>query len=220
MFAFKSPITRFTSSGPYALITASLVQYFFTIPSIYKTKVFGVLISDKFFTYMLAFQLSVLQFPHSFIPMASGLVSGLMYKNDVGNIALWRFPAFFNKFAKSFAGNIFMSNYVADRGTNSLPQSANTPYPSNNYPNLESIIGNQPQNISGNLDAASSFIASPRISENIASPNTQPDISDLDDQIAMLQAMFPDSTRERIIIALQSSNYDPNVAASSLLEFS
>ncbi|OLY79406.1 hypothetical protein AYI68_g6527 [Smittium mucronatum] len=142
-----------------------------------------------------------------------------MYNKNIGDIALWRFPVFLEKFTKSFAGNILLSSHITDRGTNSMPEPVSSIYQSNVYSDFSNMFG-QPQNENmPNLNPGAAAATTTR-TQDAEPAGVEPEASDLADQIAQLQSMFPDSSRERIIIALQSSNYDPNRAASSLLEFS
>lgn len=69
------------ASGPYALIFASVVFFFFETPKIYHFQILGALeLSDKFFPYLLTVQLICSSPPRSLISCAAALISGLLYR--------------------------------------------------------------------------------------------------------------------------------------------
>lgn len=71
-------------SGPYSLIFASLVHFFFETPKIYHFQLLGILdLSDKTFIYLLAVQLVFSMPPRSFISCLAALISGALFRIPV-----------------------------------------------------------------------------------------------------------------------------------------
>lgn len=69
------------ASGPYALVFASLVHFFFETPKIYHFQLLGALdLSDKTFIYFLAIQLVFSSPPRSLLSCASALAAGMLYR--------------------------------------------------------------------------------------------------------------------------------------------
>lgn len=78
---FALPAAFPASPGPYALLGAQLVWYFFETPRIYDfTLLHSVSLSDKSFPYLLAFQLLLSGLPRSSLSFMSGLVCGLFLR--------------------------------------------------------------------------------------------------------------------------------------------
>mmetsp|Transcript_16798 Transcript_16798/g.50246 ORF Transcript_16798/g.50246 Transcript_16798/m.50246 type:complete len:460 (+) Transcript_16798:199-1578(+) len=74
------PLNGPIAPGPYFLIYALLVEYWSVIPVLSRFTVFSVQITDKAFTYLLAFQLMFLQGSASFLAALSGILAGLVYR--------------------------------------------------------------------------------------------------------------------------------------------
>lgn len=69
------------ASGPYSLIVACLVYFYFETPKIYNFQILGTIsLSDKSFAYLLALQLMLSSPLRSIIPIISALISGLTYR--------------------------------------------------------------------------------------------------------------------------------------------
>lgn len=67
------------ASGPYALIFACVVHFFFETPKVYHFQVLGALdLSDKTFAYMLAVQLVFSAPPRSLLSCAAALLAGVV----------------------------------------------------------------------------------------------------------------------------------------------
>ncbi|RCI03030.1 hypothetical protein CU098_012446, partial [Rhizopus stolonifer] len=69
--------------GPYALIFSSLYQYHRIIPITYRFRIFGVVMSDKLFLYVLALQMAFSQSYQTLIPALCGVLSGALYRTDI-----------------------------------------------------------------------------------------------------------------------------------------
>ncbi|CDF77424.1 unnamed protein product [Chondrus crispus] len=69
------------ASGPYALVFANLVHFFFETPKTYHFQLLGALeLSDKSFAYLLAIQLACSSPPRSLPSLAAGVIAGLLYR--------------------------------------------------------------------------------------------------------------------------------------------
>ncbi|PVU88883.1 hypothetical protein BB559_005330 [Furculomyces boomerangus] len=214
LFFIRTKLTNVFAPGPFGLIAAGVIEYYSVVPSSFKTKLFGFMVSDKAFTYLLLAQLGFIQFPFTIIPLISGMIAGSMYSNNVADIQFWRFPNILNKSFAHVFGNILFSGPLSPRGTETLPQ-LNNGQRSGFSIGLDSLNrNNQTQNETQQTNMRPVAPSGNNTGQSIP----QDDIT-VEENILQLQAMFPDSSRERIIIALQSSNYDPNRAASNLLEF-
>ncbi|XP_024383933.1 rhomboid-like protein 18 isoform X2 [Physcomitrium patens] len=78
--------------GPYGLMFALFVPFFFDIPISTRFKVFGARFSDKSFVYLAGLQLLLSSWKQSLIPGVCGLVAGFLYKSNVLGIKKVKFP--------------------------------------------------------------------------------------------------------------------------------
>jgi hypothetical protein len=97
---------NYLPAGANPIIFALLAQYHAVIPHVYKYRLatsaappvnepfVGLTFSDKSYTYLLAGQLSLSQFPGSLLTSAVGWIMGYMWRNDVLPEAMsqWRIP--------------------------------------------------------------------------------------------------------------------------------
>jgi hypothetical protein len=98
---------NYLPAGLTPIIFAILAQYHAAIPHIYKYRLaasasppanspfVGLTFSDKSYTYLLAIQLSISQFPGSLISAVVGWILGYSWRNDVlpDVITQWRIPS-------------------------------------------------------------------------------------------------------------------------------
>lgn len=105
------------SMGPYSIIFACLVFFFFDVPATYRFRVCGLSTSDKLFTYILALQvittfniwiiidkhqLLFANSPNSVVAGLCGIVSGLLYRSETLRLNKLQFPQFVNNFCCKF----------------------------------------------------------------------------------------------------------------------
>jgi hypothetical protein len=97
---------NYLPAGSTPLVFAVLAQYHAVITHVYKYRVaassassttepfFGLTFSDKSYIYLPALQLSLSQFPGSFLSSCVGWIVGYMWRNDVlpGAVTRWRIP--------------------------------------------------------------------------------------------------------------------------------
>jgi len=70
------------ASGPYALIFALLVQYYYEVPATFRFRLLGLNGSNKIMIYLIALQMIGSRFPGSIILGLSGLIAGLAYRSE------------------------------------------------------------------------------------------------------------------------------------------
>lgn len=108
--------------GPnrYAFIFSALYQYHRIIPVTYRFRVFGVVMNDKLFLYILAIQLAFSQSFQTLTPALCGILTGALYRTDIGNIKQWRFPQLFQKLTDRFIKPFLLSPPIA-RSSSATP---------------------------------------------------------------------------------------------------
>ncbi|EFJ27768.1 hypothetical protein SELMODRAFT_451143 [Selaginella moellendorffii] len=102
---FRDPTTSGISlaPGPYGLIFASFVPYFFDIPISTRFRVFRMQFSDKTFVYLAGLQLLLSSWRQSLIPGLCGVLAGFTYRSNIFGIRRLKFP----KCVASFFSRIF-----------------------------------------------------------------------------------------------------------------
>jgi len=98
-------ITRWVP-GPYGFIFSFLTQYYFEIPKLYKftmnLRLFKLNLNDKFFIYLMGFQLFMMDPPTSIYNAICGILAGLAYQSDPLRLKKFKFPSFINNFARKY----------------------------------------------------------------------------------------------------------------------
>uniref|UniRef100_A0A0A9E481 UBA domain-containing protein n=1 Tax=Arundo donax TaxID=35708 RepID=A0A0A9E481_ARUDO len=99
------------TSGPYGLIFASFVPFYFDIPISMKFRIFGLSLSDKSFVYLAGLQLLFSSGRCSVIPGLSGILVGLLYRLNTFGIRRLKFPefatSFFSRLSRPFPNNSY-----------------------------------------------------------------------------------------------------------------
>lgn len=90
----KDPSLNPLTSGPYGLIFASYVPFFFDIPISTKFRIFGLRLSDKSFIYLAGLQLLFSSGRRSVVPGLSGMLAGLLYRLNIFGIRRLKLPDF------------------------------------------------------------------------------------------------------------------------------
>ncbi|XP_048138778.1 rhomboid-like protein 20 isoform X2 [Rhodamnia argentea] len=83
---FNVPSSNLVSSGPYAVIFASFVPFFFDIPVSTRFRVLRISFSDKSFIYLASLQLLFSSWRRSFLPGICGILAGSLYRLNVFRI--------------------------------------------------------------------------------------------------------------------------------------
>nr|KJB78468.1 hypothetical protein B456_013G001400 [Gossypium raimondii] len=82
----KDPTSNLLTSGPYGLIFASFVPFFFDIPVSTWFRIFGVRFSNKSFIYLAGLQLLLSSWKRSLLPGICGILAGSLYRLNVFRI--------------------------------------------------------------------------------------------------------------------------------------
>ncbi|TYI99224.1 hypothetical protein E1A91_A13G001500v1 [Gossypium mustelinum] len=94
----KDPTSNLLTSGPYGLIFASFVPFFFDIPVSTWFRIFGVRFSNKSFIYLAGLQLLLSSWKRSLLPGICGILAGSLYRLNVFHIRKAKFPEFITSF--------------------------------------------------------------------------------------------------------------------------
>lgn len=89
----KDPSTSITS-GPYGLIFASFVPFYFDIPVSTRFRVFGFHFSNKSFIYLAGLQLLLSSWKRSIVPGICGIIAGALYRMNIFYIRRAKLPDF------------------------------------------------------------------------------------------------------------------------------
>ncbi|CAI8613836.1 unnamed protein product [Vicia faba] len=94
----KDPSATPVTPGPYGLIFASFVPFFFDIPVSTRFRLFGFHFSDKSFIYLAGLQLLLSSWKRSILPGVCGILAGSLYRLNVFHIRKAKFPEFISSF--------------------------------------------------------------------------------------------------------------------------
>ncbi|KAI3610460.1 uba domain-containing protein ucp14 [Moniliophthora roreri] len=201
-------------AGPSALFFSLLYQYSRIIPSVYDFRIFGVPLSNKSFTYILAVQLAFGRLPGSAATALIGIVAGQIYRSDIIPLKSYRIAPSISRLCKRFILPLVGATRPPRRSNLAFPQrrvsvnEAPQPdevvttarsVPSSTTPRLRaaarsttgsgaSVVREWVQGLTGRGDGTSPGLRVPTEAE-----------------ITQLTTMFPDIPREAVIGALQRS---------------
>ncbi|XP_022744402.1 rhomboid-like protein 20 isoform X1 [Durio zibethinus] len=99
----KDPTANLLTSGPYGLIFASFVPFYFDIPVSTWFRIFGVHFSNKSFVYLAGLQLLLSSWKRSLFPGICGILAGSLYHLNVLCIRRAKFPEFITSFLSRFS---------------------------------------------------------------------------------------------------------------------
>ncbi|XP_039021545.1 rhomboid-like protein 20 [Hibiscus syriacus] len=94
----KDPTANLLTSGPYGLVFASFVPFYFDIPVSTWFQIFGVRFSNKSFIYLAGLQLLLSSWKRSLLPGICGILAGSLYRLNVFRIRRAKFPMFITSF--------------------------------------------------------------------------------------------------------------------------
>ena len=97
------------ATGPYALIFATVLQYYFDTPNVANIRIFKYRLPDKAVVLALALNLFLSSGLHSIIPGLCGLISGVFYRLNFANIKSLTFPFAFRNFGRKYLEPLFSS---------------------------------------------------------------------------------------------------------------
>ncbi|KAI9476478.1 MAG: hypothetical protein EXX96DRAFT_577313 [Benjaminiella poitrasii] len=214
--------------GPYALIFSILYQYYRIIPITYRFRVFGVVMTNKLFLYILALQMALSQSFATIIPAICGILAGVLYRTDVINIKRWRFPIVLQRIVVKFIKPFFVSPPIARSATATPTQ---RPFVAG-IGSMENIMSNGLRNNRRTTNSTGSSTRSETPSATVEGASsvreyfdtiTGRDVagSDLEppspEYTRILMTMFPDHPRETITRALSSAHNNLNRAVEIML---
>ncbi|KAI9314387.1 hypothetical protein BX666DRAFT_1966128 [Dichotomocladium elegans] len=222
---------RRVPGGPYAIIFSILYQYYRIIPATLRFRVFGVTFTDKAFIYALALQMMLSHSFSTIVPSICGILSGALYRSDIGNMKRWRFPKPINSWAARVSESSFASgpiprsstilphnNVAGSTAINALVTTATTGL-RNRRQNPASAIGNDTATPEPNQSPERASVEGVR--EYIDSITRQTPSSGIEppsaEHTAILLSMFPDHPREVIIRAVSSSRNNLSRAVEIML---
>ncbi|TXG70195.1 hypothetical protein EZV62_005130 [Acer yangbiense] len=184
----KDPAMNLLTSGPYGLIFASFIPFYFDIPVSTRFRVFGVRFSDKTFIYLAGLQLFLSSWKRSMLPGLCGILAGSLYRLNVFRIRKAKFP----EFITSFFSRI------------SWPSMGSSPAAS-----TRNVVGGAPSYAGRQVEASAML--------NRTYPSPVPTtIEPTEDSIAVLVSMGFDRNSARQ--ALVHARNDINAATNILLE--
>ncbi|GAA5801501.1 hypothetical protein HPULCUR_006949 [Helicostylum pulchrum] len=213
--------------GPYALIFSALYQYHRIIPVTYRFRIFGITMNDKLFLYILGFQLALSQSFQTLTPAICGLLSGALYRTDIGNIKSWRFAKFLQNITIRFIKPFLVSPPIA-RSSATTP--SQRPIITGLSP-VDNIMTGGLRNRRSTNTTSSSISETPVptteggassvreyfdtiTGRDVAGSELEPPSAE---HTRVLVVMFPDHPRETITRALSSAHNDLNRAVEIML---
>lgn len=121
---FKGPFSRL-ASGPYGLIFASFIPFYFDIPVSSRFRICGIRLTDKSFIYFAGLQLLFSFWKRSLVPGLCGLLSGSLYRLNLLGIRKIKFPEFVTSF---FLRLSWPTSGVLPNVVSSMNSARNIPY--------------------------------------------------------------------------------------------
>ncbi|XP_044505583.1 rhomboid-like protein 20 [Mangifera indica] len=146
----KDPEKNLITSGPYGLIFASFIPFFFDIPVSTRFRVFGVRFSDKSFVYLAGLQLLLSSWKRSLLPGICGILAGSMYRLNIFRIRKAKFP----KFVASFFSRLSWPSV----GSSSATQGRNVVGSMPSYARRQ-VERNYPSSVPSSIDPPEDSIA-------------------------------------------------------------
>ncbi|KZT29415.1 hypothetical protein NEOLEDRAFT_1085321 [Neolentinus lepideus HHB14362 ss-1] len=213
---------NYIPSGPTALIFSILYQYSRLIPSVYQFRIFGVPLSNKSYTYLLAVQLAILHYPSSLLVALIGILVGQVYRSDLANLKSYRLPLIVVRLASRYVLPLIGSTRAPRRSHLAFPDERPSGVRTVRLPTVQDEVvttaptapgdnlitepdgeGNSNRSVmrewvnelTGRAERASSGLRVPSETE-----------------ITNLMSIFPDLQRDVVVAALQRS---PNIEAAA-----
>ncbi|KDN48078.1 hypothetical protein RSAG8_03094, partial [Rhizoctonia solani AG-8 WAC10335] len=105
LLAFYRFGLNYIPAGPTAILFAILYQYERVVPSAYNFRILGITMSNKTFTYLIAFPITISHMPGSMLVALTGLATGALYRSDITNLKSYRAPPWFVSAISSLVGS-------------------------------------------------------------------------------------------------------------------
>ncbi|KAG5252685.1 ubiquitin-associated domain-containing protein [Salix suchowensis] len=120
----KDPSANLLTSGPYGLIFASFVPFYFDIPVSTQFHVYSVHFSDKSFIYLAGVQLLLSSWKRSILPGICGILAGSLYRLNLFGIRKAKFP----EFTASFFPRLSWPSMGSPRGATTRNVTGSAPF--------------------------------------------------------------------------------------------
>ncbi|KAF3791472.1 Rhomboid-like protein 20 [Nymphaea thermarum] len=120
----KGPTFNTLASGPYAVIFASFVPFYFDIPVSTRFRVFGFPFSDKSFIYLAGLQLILSSWRRSLLPGICGIVAGLFYHLNLFYVRKIKFPNAVASFFSRLSWPVAMGGSSSTAARRNIPRNA------------------------------------------------------------------------------------------------
>jgi len=200
-------------SGPTAVVFSILYQWYRLVPPAYHFRIFGIPLSNKSFTYILASQLALGHVPGSLTSACVGLLVGVIYRSELVNIKTWRVSPAVIRFSMRFLLPLVGSTRPPRRLNRARPDRQE---PTDELDNEEIITTARPSvapTPTGSAPAPAQGEPGSVVREWV---NELTGVTDeparvrtpSETEISQLAAMFPDISRDVITRALQRT---PNI---------
>jgi len=192
-------------SGPTALVFSILYQWYRLVPPAYHFRIFGVPLTNKSFTYLLASQLALGHVPGSLTVACVGLLVGFTYRSELINVKKWRVSPAVIRFSTRYLLPLVNSSRVPRRLNRARPERQETTVESVD----ELVTTARPALQTGQTDNAplqgeAGSVVREWVNELTGRTADPARIrTPTEAEISQLTAMFPDVSRERITRALQ-----------------
>ncbi|CAE6485619.1 unnamed protein product [Rhizoctonia solani] len=95
---------NYIPAGPISILFAILYQYERVVPSAYNFRILGITMSNKSFTYLSAFPITISHMPGSALVTVTGLATGALYRSDITNLKSHRAPPWLVSIVSSLVG--------------------------------------------------------------------------------------------------------------------
>jgi membrane associated rhomboid family serine protease len=130
---------EFIYSGPYGLIFASLVLYYYYIPPTIPVPFFGIRFNDKIFIYIFSVLLALSHPPATIYYAYCGLFAGMLYHNDY--FESYRIPDWLCQFCTKYISPILsLSPTISDNQAQTMTPNSPLPRrPSSNVFDFDSV---------------------------------------------------------------------------------
>ncbi|KAJ7098644.1 hypothetical protein B0H15DRAFT_585618 [Mycena belliarum] len=213
---------NFIPSGPTTLLFNIVYQYSRIVPSSYSFRIFGLPLTNKSFTYILALQLALAHLPGSAAAALAGLVAGQLYRSDLANLKAYRLPPSLATLAARFLRPLLGSLRPARRSNRALPDRAPpAAHPQNDdavttarrppAAATERVRGGGGDATTGDTGAGGSVVRE-WVEGLTGRAQSAPGIRvPADAEVAQLATMFPDIARDVLVGTLQRS---PNIESA------
>jgi len=107
-------------ASPIALLFSVLYQFSRVVPAIYQFRIFGIVLNNKTFTYLLAAQLAFSGVPGSLVSAIIGAVAGQIYRADLFSLKAYQLPPWLIGLSSSVAPYVIGSTRPPRRTNRAL----------------------------------------------------------------------------------------------------